>query len=195
MPASEIAGFVAQSLFKNDGILVYGRDLRAGFRIQSRPESAQLIAKGEVADLAACRSGEPPIPWECKCDVFDGVTDFFVHRDGGRIGHISWLYYKDHPNRLLRLSEGECEIKFCLTFPTFRGRGLYPAALSAIQAYLTQQGYQRCFICVKEDNIPSIRGIEKAGFHRLGSLRMLKAFGLQISRPRRTSDFQVPASR
>ena len=186
MTPPEFVGFVLQSLFLDEHILIYGRPLAS-----VAPPSAGdagAIHKGGPADLDAGRAALERVPWELQCDVYDGVRDFFVHTDHGRIGHISWLYYRGDPNRILQLDDGECEVKFCLTFPEFRGKGLYPAALTAIQRYLRERGYRRCFICVKEDNLASIRGIEKAGFRRAGSTRVRKAFGLQVSRPRRTRD-------
>lgn len=50
---------------------------------------------------------------------------------------------------------------FCETIPEARGKGLYPLLLSYIQ-----NDYPLCefYMIVKEDNTPSIRGIEKAGF-------------------------------
>ena len=110
-----------------------------------------------------------------------------MYLENGTIGHITWLYYSKDPNRLLRLAEKECEIKFCLTLPQFRGRGLYPAALRSAQQFLRKNGFERCFICVRHDNHSSIRGIMKAGFVFVGEIRLRKWFGFQISRRSDTS--------
>ena len=106
------------------------------------------------------------------------------HARSGTIGHISWLYYKGDPNRTLRLGDNDCEIMFCLTAPEYRGRGLYPSALQVILDYLKGAGFERCFICVRDDNVSSIRGIEKAGFRRVGIMKLRKFFGIQVSRRR-----------
>jgi len=185
MTAREFAGFLRLLLFRNDLILVYGRSLDDPELVQRRPDPR--IRKGDLAELVSARRQHSAVPWELKCDLYDGVRDFFVHTDDGVLGHISWLYYRNDPNRILRLDEAECEIKFCLTLPEFRGKGIYPAALQAILQYLRERGYRRCFICVKADNEPSIRGIEKAGFERLGAVRLRKMLGLQVSAPKPTS--------
>ena len=185
MSLGEFVGLLRLLLFRDDEILVYCRsleDLDAGIPDKER----SLIAKGRPVDLSLERQARRPVPWELQCDVYDGVRDFFVHKQNERLGHVSWLYYKGDPNRILRLDEGDCEVKFCLTFPEFRGRGLYPAALQVIQLYLKERGYRRCFICVKSDNPASIRGIEKAGFRRVGATRLRKILGVQISVPRAT---------
>lgn len=185
MSVSEFAGFLRLLLFRDDEILIYCRSLQDQERA-SPGRSNALVVKGQPAHLASERDVRHPIPWELQCDIYDGVRDFFVYRENGRLGHISWLYYRGDPNRILRLEDGECEVKFCLTFPEFRGKGLYPAALRVIQQYLKEHGSQRCFICVKADNTASIRGIEKAGFLRVGSTRLRKVLGVQVSRPKAT---------
>jgi RimJ/RimL family protein N-acetyltransferase len=185
MSITEFLAFLRLLLFRNDDILIYGRRL-ADVDMEASRLPGPLVVKGEVLDLELERKERRPVPWELQCNLYDGVRDFFVYREGGRLGHVSWLYYKDDPNRILRLDDGECEIKFCVTFPEFRGRGLYPAALHAIQAYLKKRGFHRCFICVKSDNAASIRGIEKAGFRRVGMTRLRKILGMQVSTPRPT---------
>jgi RimJ/RimL family protein N-acetyltransferase len=55
-----------------------------------------------------------------------------------------------------------------VTFSAFRGRGLYPALLSAIVCALVAQGKDRFFVSCAEWNTASRRGIEKAGFRLMG---------------------------
>ncbi|MGH8542283.1 MAG: GNAT family N-acetyltransferase [Gammaproteobacteria bacterium] len=186
MPFPDFIAFLWSSLFKNERIVIYCRSLQESDNI-NLAQNALPIVKGELPDLESGRKLSALHSWEFQCDLYDGVRDFFWYKENGRIGHISWLYYKGDPNRVLRLTEKECEIKYCLTRPELRGKGLYPAALQQIQRYLKKQGYQRCYICVKDDNTPSIRGIEKSGFQPIGSMCLLKAFGVQISRRRTTS--------
>jgi ribosomal protein S18 acetylase RimI-like enzyme len=185
MSGKEFLAFLRLLLFRNDEILIYCSVLSnvdAGHARTSGP----LIVKGHPPDLELEKKERHPVPWELQCDIYDGVRDFFIYREGDRVGHVAWLYYRGDPNRILRLDEGDCEIKFCLTLPEFRGRGLYPAALLAIQVYLKDRGFHRCFICVKSDNRASIKGIEKAGFHRVGVTRLQKVMGVQVSARRLT---------
>ena len=192
MTLPEFAAFLRLVLFRDEEILIYAASLPAA---GTEPVTGPRVVKGRAADLAAARDGDRSVPWELQCDEYDGVRDFFVYTEDGRLGHISWLYYERDPNRILRLGAGECEVKFCLTLPEFRGRGLYPAALRAIQRYLGERGYRRCFICVRPDNGASIRGIEKAGFVRAGSTRLRKVLGVQVSRPQATRVLQLEEER
>jgi len=62
-------------------------------------------------------------------------------------------------------SPGESTIIFdCWTPPTRAGQGHYSRALAAIAKKLAQEG-QRPWISGVRTNVPSIRGIERAGFH------------------------------
>lgn len=185
LPFPEFIAFLWTSLFNSERILIYCKSLHEP-DITEQTKDSLLIEKGELLELERFRKGLKHLPWEFQCDRYDGVKDFFLDREHGLIRHISWLYFKEDPNRILRLHEKECEIKFCLTLGEYRGKGIYRAALEAIQRYLKAQGYQRCFICVKDDNLTSIRGIEKSGFQLAGRMCVCKAFGFQISRRRDT---------
>jgi RimJ/RimL family protein N-acetyltransferase len=177
--------FLWHASFKNEKILIYCKCLQGSDALDDNGR-CYPTAKGNLTGLKSYRAQLTHPSWELQCDRYDGVKDFFTYEENGTIGHISWLYYSKDPNRILQLGEDECEIKFCLTRQQFRGRGLYPAALQAAQRYLKDKGYKRCFICAREDNIPSIRGIAKAGFLRVGEVRFQKLFGFQITAKRDT---------
>jgi|ERR1700690_3110810 len=181
---SEIAALLLKFLFKKDYILVYVKELDSAIRVSSAVESNghKQIVKGDAGDLEIVRKNMAEIPWEFMCNIYDGVKDFFIYKDDGLIGHISWVYYRGDPNRIIDLAADEGEIKYSLTLPQFRGQGIYPAVLTRIQRVLLENGCKRAFICVKEDNQPSIRGIEKAGFKFLTRINLLKVLGVQISK-------------
>jgi RimJ/RimL family protein N-acetyltransferase len=182
----ELAALLWNALFRSETILIYCTTLQGSDADDGA--GALPVAKGSLADLERTRNSLQRVPWEFKCDLYDGVKDFFAYQDAdnGALGHISWIYHEQDPNRTLRLGARECEIMFCLTLPEYRGRGLYPSALKAIQRYLKAQGYRRCFICVSDDNVSSIRGIEKSGFRLVGTARFRKVLGFQVSRRRDT---------
>ncbi len=55
-----------------------------------------------------------------------------------------------------------------VTFPAFRGRGLYVALLVHIVQALTARGAERFFIHCADWNTASLHGIERVGFRRIG---------------------------
>lgn len=66
------------------------------------------------------------------------------------------------------LSKFSAEIGPCATKPNHRGQGIYPNVLRYI---LSDGGWKEYYMLVREDNLSSIKGIEKAGFVRVGTVR------------------------
>jgi len=56
----------------------------------------------------------------------------------------------------------------CNTYHPYRGRGLYPSALTLACEYLKSIGAKRAFINCRISNVSSVRGIEKACFKKAG---------------------------
>ena len=64
----------------------------------------------------------------------------------------------------------------CYTDPVARGRGLFPLALRRVPGLLAPLGYRRFYTCVATGNTPSIRGIEKSGYRRVGLWHAVRWF-------------------
>ena len=65
------------------------------------------------------------------------------------------------------LSKSSAEIGPCATHSDFRGMGIYPMVLNYIRSIGEYTDY---YMLVRSDNTASIRGIEKAGFLRIGTV-------------------------
>lgn len=178
------------ALFKIDNIIIYVKELDSGVD-KKRYNHDSNIVKGDLSDIVEIRKKMSNPPWELCCDLYDGPMEFFTYKDGsGAIGHISWIYKKNDPNRIIYLCDNEAEIKYALTFEPCRGKGLYPATLIKIQRYLKEKGYKRVFIGVNEDNTSSIRGIQKAGFNFASRIKLIKVMGIQINRKFSSKDMK-----
>lgn len=66
------------------------------------------------------------------------------------------------------LSKHSAEIGPCATAKEYRGRGIYPMVLKHVLAH---GGYSEYYMLVHDTNTASIRGIEKAGFVRIGQVQ------------------------
>lgn len=76
------------------------------------------------------------------------------------------------------LREGEAFIHYCRTATAFTGRRLYPQMLSHILRDMEQQeGINQVTITCREDNVASIKGIERAGFTLRRRLRTIGVLG------------------
>jgi len=81
------------------------------------------------------------------------------------------------------LETDDANILSCFMFPQFRGRGIYSTMLKHITGTLKKHnGVRRVFIDCPSWNYPSIRGIEKAGFHIIGRAACIVLFGRVVFR-------------
>lgn len=179
---SEFLMLILKNVYQSDPLLIYTYNLKHFTKEASTELTDYDVSKGTLTDLETVKKPINPIPWEFQCNIFDKVTDFFVAKDSNGIKCICWIYYSEDHNRILKLGPNEAEIKFCLTLPEARGKGLYPAVINAILKYLKDNGLANVYMCVHKDNKSSIRGIEKAGFERVSALSFCKLLGFQISK-------------
>lgn len=176
----ELFGTIRCALFRLDTLYIYMRSLDGTIGVYpvDRPYN---VEKASLQELKALSCTPKPIPWEFCCHEFDGVDHCFIVRKNGNICHVSWIYFKGDPNRIIDLQETEAEIKYCLTLTKYRGNGIYPRVLTEISRYLQYRGFERVFMAVHKKNIPSIKGIKKAGFKKVATMRLVKALGFQLS--------------
>jgi hypothetical protein len=102
----------------------------------------------------------------------------FVGWSAGRAAHFGWVQNAGVHEirgtwRRETIQRGDFWIYSCRTADWARGRRLYPAALVSILRMYKRLHYQRALIYVAEENIASIKGIERAGFVLAESIRSL----------------------
>lgn len=93
------------------------------------------------------------------------VFVYYVSYDK-QIVHISYVLSKCYKFPFMKSCD--YEIGPCYTSPSQRGKGIYPAIISRIKNDLVKNG--SAYMIVRADNYASIRGIEKSGFSRIGSV-------------------------
>ena len=79
------------------------------------------------------------------------------------------------------------------TFAEYRGQNLYPALLQHLLEWSRLAGVRRALIFVLSENIPSIRGVQKAGFREFQRVTYCNIFGFSryIHRPRLQASAEV----
>ncbi len=103
------------------------------------------------------------------CDLWLGWIE-------GEIAGICWSRgCKNRTDYFVALDEDDATILSCFVFPQYRGRGIYPTMLETIVRTLRDHNQvSNVYIDCKSWNVPSIRGIQKAGFALIGSaVRMI----------------------
>jgi len=92
----------------------------------------------------------------------------------GQLAAFGWVSYEDEHigelNLRIKLLPGEVYVWDCATAPNFRGNGLYSALLAYMLGELRDQKICRAWIGADLDNLPSQKGIARAGFHHIGDL-------------------------
>lgn len=86
---------------------------------------------------------------------------YYILSEAGRVAHTSYVVPACY--KFPFMQKGDYEIGPCQTEENSRGKGLYVKTLNRITS---EQAYEKAvfYMLVSEDNIPSVRGIEKAGF-------------------------------
>lgn len=101
--------------------------------------------------------------------------------DSGHVSAYGFVLFESFYKRILGESNEVPMIGNCFTFPQQRGHGFYASLLVSISDQLTFQGYHRVIITCAPDNFASVRGIQKAGFSKVGTLRSLVIFSRWIA--------------
>lgn len=97
---------------------------------------------------------------------------FYVEQEG-QLVHTS--YVVPRCGKFPFLQESDFEIGPCYTYPQFRGKGVYPQVLCGICRELGDS-HTTFYMIVSDTNLPSIKGVEKAGFQTCGSVEVSRLF-------------------
>lgn len=92
----------------------------------------------------------------------------------GQVAAYGWVSFEDEYigelNLRVKLLLGEAYIWDCATLPAFREKLLYSALLTYILSELRAQNLRRAWIGADLDNVPSQKGIARAGFQHVADL-------------------------
>lgn len=120
--------------------------------------------------LATVMGSSPP---EVYKRFVTGRSCFTAWFEGELVAY-SWVSFNEEfigELRLrLRLLPGEAYIWDCVTLPAFRQKRVFTALLVYVLQELRSEPICRVWIGANLDNLPSQRGIDRAGFHRVADL-------------------------
>ena len=92
----------------------------------------------------------------------------------GQVAAYGWVSFEQEDigelNLRIKLLSGEAYVWDCVTLPPFRGNYLYSALLIYILGELRTQNMCRVWIGADLENIPSQRGMRRAGFQHVADL-------------------------
>jgi ribosomal protein S18 acetylase RimI-like enzyme len=144
------------------------KELPAGFSlVRANADQLPLIKKLPTVKLeeAERRHRDDAALWL----VLEGETPAFA----------CWTFFGRLP--VFAASEGALALpphtvglEDSVTSPDYRGRGLAPAAWSMISDILVSEGYTTMITKVAEENVPSRKAVEKAGFQDVAGMRLVR---------------------
>jgi ribosomal protein S18 acetylase RimI-like enzyme len=112
-----------------------------------------------------------------------GDCGFYAYIDDQCI-HRSWLVnsgiIKPHWSLEYSLKPKQSYIHYCETSEAARGMGVYPEVLKYIR--MNYKLADSFLINVESNNIPSIKGIEKAGFEKVREVKVRIFAGIKFNR-------------
>lgn len=127
------------------------------------PESARLLAD-------AMGAADPAF----VLDRFAGGRRCYAARVDDALAAYGWVSFGEEAigevQLRMRLDPGEAYIWDCATLPPFRRLGLYTALLAHMAGELHREGFCRAWIGADGDNLPSQKGIDRAGFQAVADL-------------------------
>lgn len=138
-------------------------DLRI-VRIQPGDPSAPLN------DILASGAGDDILNLE------RGATCYLAYQRDVPVG-LGWMFKDSYFLHRTGLGKEAFYLAGYHVVESARGQGLYPLLLRVMARDAALQG-KSCFVDASPANRPSIRGIEKAGFGRVGTLRCLVVGGM-----------------
>jgi RimJ/RimL family protein N-acetyltransferase len=168
------------------------RELAEGYElVLAGPREVELVArlvKDALAEqFARAEASDTPSATPQAMDA-PGFTDSETRRrldqgaqlwtvvKGDEAAFACWIFPRVTPVLQARggtytLPEGTACLEDSVTSPNHRGRGIAPAAWTAIAQRLSAQGFEILITKVNVENVPSRRAVEKSGFRGVNVMR------------------------
>ncbi len=169
-------------------------DRRRSGTIWVRDLGAPLPVLAPMVDAALCRVLPPDLPrlaeamgdntqqavlarFERGCQCYAAWVD----REPGAYAWVSFqTEYVGELNVQIQLLPDEAYIWDCFTLPRFRQQGLYSSLLNHTLRQLQDAGVRRVWIGADLDNVPSQRGIARAGFQVVADTVIARALAMRF---------------
>jgi RimJ/RimL family protein N-acetyltransferase len=139
---------------------------------RSMPDELRITREGADGDL-------PPLAGDEAHERHASGAEIWVVRDEDQAAFACWIFRERAPvlaapTGWLEIPSGAVVLEDSVTSPSFRGRGIAPAAWSAIADSLTVEGLERMLTKVEVENASSRRAVEKASFAEVAIMRLTR---------------------
>lgn len=132
-------------------------------------EFEEFDSKFIVKNLTVCRKNREYLNkrdyiWHLA--TLGKFRKIMIFSQDNRIAHVSRVITRCY--KFPFLPKNSAEIGPCTTKPDFRGQGIYTKVLNYIRC---EGGSKDYYMLVADENIASIKGMEKAGFKKIGTVK------------------------
>lgn len=170
---------MAGSLYCREGHIWYHLDLRRERPRIELPAGLELL-RADASGLTFLEQLPTIGLFEARQRLAARAALWIVHEDG-RAAFACWIFHDRTPVLAARtgwldLPPDTVCLEDSVTSPYYRGRGVAPAAWSAIAHALSQEGLAAVITKVDEGNLPCQRALEKAGFRALASMNFVRVW-------------------
>jgi hypothetical protein len=147
----------------------------SGERPRRALEAGLTLRRGELSDVSILRKLETVTPDEASHRIDEG-NQWWLVLDGDQLLFSCWIFPRlapvlAAPGGEIALPDGMVCLEDSVTTAAARGRGIAPAAWSAIADGLDGDGQRRIVTKVTVENIPSRKAVEKVGFEPVAMMR------------------------
>jgi GNAT superfamily N-acetyltransferase len=172
--ARVVLGAIGARVYLDESHAWYSLDLDGVHEAPSLPEGMRLV-RATDADVASYVALGAASAASVRARLDAGASLWLVS-EGPRAAFACWTFAHATPvaaarGGRLRLPEQCLCLEDSVTAPTFRGRGIAPAAWDAIAKQLRAEGFMLMITKVEIANAPSRRAVTKAGFVEFAIVR------------------------
>ena len=155
-------------IYSTDASWCLRRDLSVPFEAPAArvPLSLRTLSERDLPAIA--RELPRRLPF-----IRAGVPTCYVATDADdQVMYMQWLLgpesnetIRDHfGERLPQLADDEMLLEHAFTLPAYRGQRVMPSAMAQIAERAAERGARWVLTFVRVDNVPSLKGCERAGF-------------------------------
>lgn len=176
--ARKLGARARKRVFLRESHIWYKLDLNGDRRRREMPDGVALRTggRGDIDDL----NGIPgqPGPVDAHNQLDDGAELYLIVDEAtGARAFACWIFHRHTPviaarGGWLDLPEQVVCLEDSGTSSDFRGRGIAPAAWTAIADDLAARGFTTMITKVGEENVPSRKAVAKAGFEEAAVMRL-----------------------
>ncbi len=182
---------IHEGLFFRKRFIVYSAELKStlGPTVAAKEPIEFHINSSEAFAVLQLRGQEYEIDESIEARINKQLEDGETCVSGwvrGELAYIGWVQFEHRlltrRNRL-PLPAGTACIYRCFTRADFRGKHIYPAAISFTCRWLLDRGYQRVLIDHQIENFASGAGILRAGMRPVAEYQIIQIFWFRFALP------------